>query len=244
MKYLAAFGLNDLKNIRRDSLLIYMLLIPWLAVILLRTLLPAIDRWFTASYHTPVEVYFPLILSFFFVLEIPLVFGLVFGFLLLDEKDARILTALQVTPVTVENYVRYRFVSTFLFSAIYIILTLWATGLVNTYHLFRVIPVALLSGGLAIFVMLFLISFANNKVEGLALMKGMGILMLGPLVAYFWESNWQLALGLLPSYWPAKAYWMISAGDKAWPYIAMGSIYISFLVWLLLKRFNTRIKSI
>jgi hypothetical protein len=39
-----------------------------------------------------------MLLSFFFVLQIPLLFGLLVGLLVLDERDDDTLTALRVTP--------------------------------------------------------------------------------------------------------------------------------------------------
>jgi fluoroquinolone transport system permease protein len=103
------------------------------------------------------------------------------------------------------------------------------------------LPIAALSGLFAVFSMFLLLAFANNKVEGLAIMKGMGIMMLGPLAAYFIDSQWQLLLGLLPSYWPAKAYWLISDGQNAWIYVGIGFVYTLFWIMLLLKRFKRKV---
>ncbi len=83
-------------------------------------------------------------------------------------------------------------------------------------------------------------NFAGNKVEGLALMKAFGILMLGPLAAYFVNSDWQLLLGILPSYWPARAFWAALAGETAWPFFAAGLFYHLLLVFLLTRRFQAR----
>jgi len=48
-------------------------------------------------------------------------------------------------------------------------------------------------------------------------------------------------MGLLPGYWPAKAYWQASAGLPTWPYILTGLIYSGGLIVWLLYRFQTRL---
>ena len=104
-----------------------------------------------------------------------------------------------------------------------------------------VAPVALLSGLMAPIVALILVVFAGNKGEGLALMKGLAVFMLGPLAAYFMDSTWQLLLGLLPTYWPAKAFWVAGEGDNFWPYVLVGLAYNLLLLALLLRRFEKEV---
>lgn len=241
MRVLTAFGLNDLRNIRRDSLLLYIVLIPWLLVVLVRLIVPGVTDWLAESFNFDLVPYYPLILSFFFVLQLPMLFGIVSGFLVLDERDEGTLTALRVTPISITSYALYRICFTILLSVSYVLACLLATGLMPISLLPSVVPVALVAGLLSpVFVML-LAAFANNKVEGLALMKGFGILLLGPLAAYFIHSKWQLLLGLLPSYWPAKAFWVASSGGVIWPYLLVGFIYPILLLIALLHRFRNRL---
>jgi hypothetical protein len=54
----------------------------------------------------------------------------------------------------------------------------------------------------------------EDKVEGMAVTKGLATLMLGPLAAYFIHSDWQILFGLLPTYWPAKAFWVAGEGGN------------------------------
>jgi fluoroquinolone transport system permease protein len=210
-------------------------------VALLRWAFPPLADFLLASFQFALEPYYPLVLSFFIILQVPLLFGVVFGFLILDEKDDRVLTILQVTPVTLQGYIRYRLLAVVIFSIIYVMAILGATGLIEFSLWVRILPIAAVSGIFAVFSMFLLLAFANNKVEGLAIMKGMGIMMLGPLAAYFIDSKWQLLLGFLPSYWPAKAYWLTSDGQNAWIYVGIGFIYTSFWIVLLWKRFKRKV---
>lgn len=103
------------------------------------------------------------------------------------------------------------------------------------------IPVALVAGLFSVFIGLFLAAFASNKVEGLAFMKGVGWLMIGPLAAYFVPGRWELLFGILPTYWPAKAFWVAGEGGSYWPYLLVGALYALLLVVLLLGQFQKRL---
>ena len=88
---------------------------------------------------------------------------------------------------------------------------------------------------------LILAVFAANKVEGLALMKGLAVFMLGPLAAYFMDSGWQVLAGIVPTYWPAKAFWVAAEGGNFWPYVLAGAAYDLMLIALLLHRFREKV---
>jgi len=240
MRFWRDFVRNDLKNISRDSLLIFVLTVPWLIPVVFRLAIPPLAMWLENIYNFDLQPYYPLLLSFAILLQLPLIFGIVFGFLLLDEKDDGVLAAIQVTPLSVDGYLKQRLLLTFLLSVLYVVFMLPATGLVSLVLLANLIPIILLAGLLGVGATLVIAFVANNKVEGLALMKAMGLLMLGPLAAFFIEGRWQLLLGVVPSYWLAKAYWLASAGANAWLYILAGLSYLILLIYLLLKRFRRK----
>jgi fluoroquinolone transport system permease protein len=241
MRALLAFGLNDLRNVRRDSLLIYLALVPWLAVLLARTVAPSATDWLAERHGFDLRPYYPLLLSLFCVLQIPLLFGAVMGLLVLDERDDHTLIALQVTPVSLTTYALYRIGAATAVAAGYVVLCLLLTGMMPSALLPAAVPIALTGGLFGTVIALLLVAFAGNKLEGLALMKAFGILMLVPLAAYFVESDWQLLLGVFPSYWPAKAFWVASADGIFWPYVLVGAAYNLLLAILLLRRFRARL---
>lgn len=217
--------MNDLRNIPREPLIVFMLLAPWVYVVLLRLALPVAGEWLMATYGVSVVDYYPLIMTAF-TLPIPLFIGIVYGLLLLDERDDRVFPALQVTRVSLDAYLAYRLVAAACVSVPYSAFYAWATGLVPPRTVLATLPALVLGAAVSAFTMLFLVAFASNKVEGLALLKVLGtLIMFGPMVAFFWRSPWQLVLGIIPSYWPAKAYWLLYRGEAAWGYIATGSLY-------------------
>lgn len=240
MSFWTVFVRNDLRNISRDSLLIYVLTLPWLIPVIFRLALPLLAVWLESSYQFNLQLYYPLVLSFSVVLQVPLIFGVVFGFLLLDEKDDGILAAIQVSPLSMYGYLRHRLLLTGLLTVLYVAVMLPATGMVTRALLFSLLPVILLAGLLGVGATLLIAVVANNKVEGFALMKAMGMLMLGPLAAFFVEGRWQLLLGIVPSYWMAKAYWLVSAGQNASLYILAGLVYLLLIIYFLLRKFRRK----
>ena len=241
MNFFAALGLNDLKSIRREPLLLYMLVIPPVMVLVLRLVLPRATTYLSENLGFDLLPYYPMLLSFFFVLQIPLLFGVLVGLLVLDERDDNTLTALRVTPISMRGYALYRGTGAVLLSFVYVLLALLLSGFVSPSLAFAVVAVALLAGLMAAVFALTVATFASNKVEGLALTKGLSVFMLGPLAAYFVPTDWQLFFGLLPTYWPAKTFWVAGEGGNIWPYALAGLIYSVLLLPSLLRRFRRKV---
>jgi fluoroquinolone transport system permease protein len=58
-----------------------------------------------------------------------------------------------------------------------------------------------------------------------------------PCLPWFIDSAWNLAFGVLPPYWAAKAFWAASAHGPWWPYLVIGVVYNLAIAWLLFRRF-------
>lgn len=235
------FIINDLKNIRREYMLIYLMLIPLMLIAILRFSLPPLTEWTIVSFGFSLADYYPLILSFFVVIEMPFIFGIIYGLLLLDEKDENIFTVLRVTPISLNYYLRYRFSVIVLFSVVFTSFGLPLTAALSPMSVLAILGVALVGGLGGVMLTFIMIAFANNKLEGLALMKAFGIMTLAPMGGYFIDSSWHILLGIFPFYWPAKGFWLFSQGQSGWLYIFIGLGYISLLLLLLNRRFKARL---
>jgi fluoroquinolone transport system permease protein len=237
IRAIRALGPIDLKNVQRDSLLRWIGLYPVLIALIARWGVPVLTRQVAERFDFDLTPYYGLGLSLMLEL-MPILAGMVVGFLLLDQRDDQTLTALQVTPLTANGYLVYRIAMPMLFSVLTTLLVFPIIGLMPVAPL----PLVLMALGAALLApiyALFLASFAENKVQGFALMKGAGVVMLPPTIAYFVHSPWQLAFGLVPTYWPVKAFWALQAGDtNYWLYVLVGLVYQLFLMLLLLHRFT------
>lgn len=234
----SALGRNDLKGIRRESLFAFVVFAPlgWIAMVRFGT--PPATDLVAERYGVDLVPYYPVILTGFLLLTSPTVIGMLGAFLVLDERDGGTIAALRVTPTRMSSYLGYRAATVIVITTIYVLLTMPASGLLPLDQVAPLIAVGLVAGLSGVIISLTLVAFARNKVEGLAVARAIGIVVAGlPLIPYFLGPEWQYPFWVLPTYWPAKAYWLISTGDVWWPYIVGGVIYQLPLIWLLYRRF-------
>ncbi len=228
-----ALGPIDAANIRRDPLLRWMFVMPLMFGLMFRWVFDLVEPWL-AGFGTDFN---PLISSLL-VLIAPMLYGVVVGFLLLDQKDDRTLTALQVTPLTARGYLAYRITIPVVLS-ILITPAALALGGFSRIGLAGQLLAGVAAAPLGPMFALFLPAVAKNKVQGFALMKAAGVINWPPLIAWFVTSRWQWAFGVAPTYWPVKVYWELEAGGAGWwPYLVVGWLYAALLIWLLIRRFE------
>lgn len=234
----ATLGRSDILNFRRDSMLQFLLIYPFILGALLRWLLPWIQSGLMSSIGFDLEQYLLLVVSFFGLLVIPQLAGLLVGTLLLDEKDQDTLTALMVTPMPVRTYAFYRALTPALISVLGILVVVpFINILVLPFD--KLLPLALTAAPLGPMMALLIAALAKNKVEGLAVMKGLGVFLLVPIAAWFVPEPWQWLLGVFPTFWVAKGYWLASAGEPYLWVAACGFIYTCAITAVLLRRFQT-----
>ena len=232
-----SLGPIDARSVLRDSMLRWLIVVPFAWALLARWGAPILTGWLAERFAFDLTPYYALVTSFL-VLMVPTLVGAVVGFLLLDHRDDRTLTALQVTPLTVEGYLLYRTAIPMALSVAMMMVTIELAGLV-TMGFVPALLASLQAAPIAPLYALFVASFAANKVQGFALMKAAGGLAWPPILAYFVSSNWQIAFGIDPFYWPVKVFWMLEAGDAGtWLYYLGGLAYQSALIVLLLRRFK------
>lgn len=232
-----ALGPVDLRSVRRDAMLKWMVFLPLLVVVALRIVLPLVTEQLRLQLNFDLRPYYSLVNSFMFLL-MPIIVGMVIGFLLLDQRDDHTLSALQVTPLSLNGYLLYRISLPMLLALLITLLMVPCLGLYPVSWEVLLFS-ALSSAPLAPVFALFYASFAQNKVQGFAVMKAPSIFIIPPLAANFIQSGWQWAFGMIPTYWPVKVYWLFEAGSRvAWPAFITGLLYQMVLIMFLLRWFN------
>lgn len=233
-----ALGAIDLRSVRRDPLLRWIVVLPLLVALPVRWGLPSVVRRIGGLMEMDLLAYYPLAMSYALLLLAPALAGMVIGFLLLDQRDDRTLTALQVTPLLLKSYLTYRLVAPMLVSFATTLIVLPVAGVVQE-DLVTLVAMSLAAAPMAPLVALALATFAANKVQGFALMKISGLFLIAPLVAYFAPFRWEWVFAFVPTYWPAKVLWAISTeGVDPWSNLLVGLAYQALLLWLLLRRFE------
>lgn len=233
-----ALGPVDLRSVRRDPLLRLVVILPAAQVLLMRVGVPWLAERIQAAYNFNLQPYYPW-LTAVVALIVPLVTGVVVGFLLLDQRDDRTLSALQVTPLSLSGYLAYRLSMPLVLSLLLTAVVLWGGSLVPLGAL-DIVLISAATAPSAPLMALFLAAFAANKVQGFALQKASGVFLLPPMLAYFLPTPWSWLLAVFPAYWPAELAWTRTAGGSGLLFL-LGSLgYHALLIYLLLKRLQNR----
>lgn len=190
----------DMRQNRRDPISLFSLFAPIYIAGVIRYLLPVVTV-FAEPYFDLME-YFPAIVGV--VIMFPgMLSGMFSGFLMLDERDEGTYQALQVTPLSGVHYALYRLLSPVIVGLIMalVMVFLMGTGSISPFILVLAAAVAALGGPLWAYSMYVL---AENKIEGLAILKFLSLLIVIPLVSLFIPARWLPVLWPLPFYWPFR----------------------------------------
>jgi fluoroquinolone transport system permease protein len=219
---IAALAYADTRLLWRDPLLKWVALLPFGLALIFRVLLPRAQAALLASTGFDLSTMYPLIMGGYLMNAAGIV-GMVVGFLLLDERDARTLSALRVTPLSMRHYLAYRVAVPLLVGTASTLIGYPIVG-VATVPLASLLPIALVAAFSAPLVALILAAAAPNKVAGLAFVKVLNGINLLPVAAFFVAPPLQFAAGVIPTYWPMRALWSASAGESFAAYLVMGIV--------------------
>jgi len=241
MRTAAAFrslGAIDARSVARDPMLRWLALFMPAFGLLFRWAVPSVAAALERQLGFELAAYYPLLMSVLPLIAAGMA-GTVVGFLLLDQRDDQTLTALLVTPLRLGDYLRYRLSGLMVASAVFGALIVPLAGLTRTTPL-QVLVCAVAAAPLAPLYALFLGTFAANKVQGFALAKSVGIVMVPCIVSYFVTEPWQDAFGLVPHYWPLKVFWLFDSGAPraALSHAVAGLAWQGALLLLLARRFS------
>lgn len=239
-------GRNDVKIIGRDSFLLMMFFYMLFMAVFLRFAVPALNTTLinkgvlpNNTIDAPLSGAYPMLVAYFGIYLGAALVGMLFGFMLLDERDDNTIKAMLVTPVSMNQYLLYRVgvpaVMAF-FSVIAVVLILDLVQ-VALWQLMLIAAAASLAAPIAA---LFFATAAQNKVQGFAMSKFAGVAGWTILGGWFMPEPYQWLLGVFPPFWVAKAYWMVAAGENLWWLVLIVSVITQLgLIVLLARRFNT-----
>lgn len=237
-KALAAFGRNDLRGTYRDPLLVMLIVAPVIWTTAVAVFTPMVTVMLAERYAFDLVPYYPLVLTAFLLLTSVIIAGGLAAFLVLDEVDSGTLTALRVTPVPLSTYFFYRAATVMVVTTVYVIATLSFSGILEPGLVPALIPIGLVAGLSAVVTLLLIVAVAGNKIQGIAMVRALGMLIAGlPCLPWFIDSAWNLAFGVLPPFWAAKAFWVAADHGTWWPYLLGGVAYNAAIAWPLFRRF-------
>jgi len=193
-----------LDQIASDAMLFLACLAPVLYGFFIKFGIPFAEKFLT-EYFNKVEVLLPYYLLFdlFMVVLTPMMFSFASSMVILGEIDDGITNYMSVTPLGRGGYLISRLVLPLAFSFFVSIISL------NVFSLTRIsfeviIGLSILSSISGFITSMLVVSISGNKVEGMAVTKLSGILMIGIVLPFFVSERIQYLLFLLPSLWVAK----------------------------------------
>ncbi len=228
----------DYKLLRSDPMLILSLMVPFILWALMKYLFPWIGNVVLEQWNIVIEPWYRPA-GIFFMMLIPMMFGMVYGFILLDERDGRIISAISVTPTGKTGHLQMRMGIPLTMSIAFIFLFIILLNLSGSVNLLQVILISVITASQALILLLFLGAFADNKVMGLAISKGFGLLLMGPILDYVLPAPYLWIGGYSPLFWAGRAM-MSESTTMCWLYIAVSAVFHGLLVWILFNKFLSR----
>ena len=229
----------DSRLLWRDPLLGWILALPIGLALLLRPLIPRVQEGLLVGVGFDLTPYHPLVMGGY-LMTAPGMVGMVIGFLFLDERDARTLTALRTAPIAMHHYLGYRIALPILLGTASTLIGYPLTGL-TPLPLSSLLPIAMVAGFSAPILALVLAIAAPNKVAGFAVVKVMNSVNLLPVVAYFVPRPLQFVVGILPPYWPMRALWSAAADESFGTYLVLGTVISGLALLLAAWLFDRRL---
>jgi fluoroquinolone transport system permease protein len=234
----------DALQVRRDPLLRWIPAVPLALALAMRLGVPAAVLRLQSVVDIPFELWYAPVLGVALLLVVPLLVGMIVGFLLLEQREDRTLSALRVTPVSLRMYIAYRLTAPVLVSVLATLLALPLAGfhaLPPTHLLLATVAAAPLAGLYA----LALPAFAANRVQGFAFIKAVGGFGMVPLFALFVTGPIDALFALVPTWWMARLYWSLTGAvpGPTWFFALGGALYSAALLMLLARRLERRLGS-
>lgn len=234
MKRYITLAQTDFLVTFRDPVFKGLLFFPLIAFLLVRYLVPVLTEYY------PVISPYTTVIVMWACTQTPVMFGFIYGFLFLEEKEEDVFQVLRVMPVSSSLIVRSRLGLGILFS--------FGTNML-ILHLGEVVHLALSIEVLIAFqysliaplLALVLGYFSSNRIQGLAQMKVYNLLIIVPALIFFIGHPALHILAVLPTYWSFRSLDVAVSGRG--DFYAVYAIGLAFHI-LLLFFMNFRFKKI
>ncbi len=213
-----------LKQTVSDGMLLMLLPAPFL--------LGAIVKWGVPFANALTERYLSFsfvpwyaLIDAFLIALIPSMLSIINAFLLLDERDEGTGAYYQITPVQGYGYLIARLGLPSVWAFICVVIVGGVFG-ISGLSFGETILADLIGTGAGTACSLMIAALANNRVEGLAVSKLMGVTLLGVLAVWFIPAPYYYFASFLPSFWVG-----LIAKQNAAPFAVLGGV-LSCALWI------------
>lgn len=204
MKTLFRCFIIFIRQIAGDSMLFAILLAPLLAGSFFRFGIPQIEILLCGYFsRNGILTDYYLLFDLLLATLTPFMFCFASAMVILTEIDENIVRYIAVTPVGKRGYLISRLVFPAGISAVCSVLMLHFFSLTDITLVLKLI-VCVMTAIMSVSANLMIITFSHNRVEGMALGKITGLLMLGLPIPFFLISKMKYAVSFLSSFWIAE----------------------------------------
>lgn len=193
-----------INQIRKDKMLWAVCLAPILTALFFYFGIPKLELLLISYLHKTsfLEEYY-LLFDLFLSLITPYMFCFASAMVMLSEFDENMVSYLAVTPIGKKGYILSRLVLPAVISFIVSIVLVYSFSLTN-WSFLMILLICLQTDIICIVLALFIFSFSHNKVEGMAMAKLSGLIMIGLPIPFFLFSKFQFMFSIFPSFWISK----------------------------------------
>lgn len=225
MRYILTVCYYDFRSTYREPVFRIILFFPLIAFAVLRWGFPYLAQQMEWG-----DAYNRVVLMWA-CLQSGLMFGFIYGFLLLEEKEEDLFPLLRILPLRLQTLITGRMITGMAVSSAVNLLMILLGGMMQT-GFFTALLLALQFSLAAPLIAVLLGYFARNRIEGMAVMKIVNILLIVPGLIYFFSTGVLHVTAIVPSYWMFRT--LETAGSSSFPiFLAVGFLYPAVILWFL-----------
>ncbi len=228
----------DFKLLRGDPMLMLSIMVPFILWALMQFVFPLVATGVMDNFSYDIGQWYRHT-GYFFMLLIPMMTGMVYGFILVDERDGGIITAISVTPAGKPGYLKTRLGIPMAMSFIFLILFQFLLHLQGPRGIAEILLLSALVSSQSLMILLVLGAFADNKIVGLAIAKGFGILLVGPLFDYVLPGHLKWLGAYSPMFWTGRSF-MAESSQLFWIFLLIAVVIHILVIFILYRRFTRR----
>ncbi len=226
----SSFIKSEFKKWSRDSMMGFMAVYPIIFGFIGRFFIP----WLADKNGFSIDLYADLIIVIL-TLIVPIAFGALIAFSILEDREDNILTSVKVTTLSINEFLSFRFIMVLILTYITTVFVIWFSD-IGDIPIKNILAIAFLASLEAPMYGLLINSLSTNKIEGFAVMKGLGTLIVFPIIALFFIDKKELFFAFAPGFWSAKAISSIIRGEGIL-YLTYNQYYFTGFIYLLILNF-------
>jgi len=202
-----SFARVDRRSLVRDGLLVMLVASVPLLALVTRLIAGLGVEWASQRHGLALGPYLPLVEDVLLVVHTPVIFGSLAGLLLLEDRDAGLYAPLTATRAGLHTLLGYRLSATAALTTGALLVSLPFDGVAHAAGGVGVAATAVAAGATSVVPALVMAATARNRVQGVAVMKMLGLPLYLPLATWALEGPARWAFAPLPTTWAMWASW-------------------------------------